>query len=85
MGKFSRIFVVVMDSLGIGPMPDSPAFGDVDVNTLGHISAAVDSLNIPNLQKLGLANLCDLKQVSPVEKPLAYYTKLREMSNGRIQ
>ena len=83
MGKFSRIFVVVMDSLGIGPMPDSPAFGDVDVNTLGHISAAVDSLNIPNLQKLGLANLCDLKQVSPVEKPLAYYTKLREMSNGK--
>ena len=83
MGKFSRIFVVVMDSLGIGPMPDSPAFGDVDVNTLGHISAAVDSLNIPNLQKLGLANLCDLKQVAPVEKPLAYYTKLREMSNGK--
>ena len=83
MGKFSRIFVVVMDSLGIGPMPDSPAFGDVDVNTLGHISAAVDSLNIPNLQKLGLANLCDLKQVPPVEKPLAYYTKLREMSNGK--
>ena len=83
MGKFSRIFVVVMDSLGIGPMPDSPAFGDVDVNTLGHISAAVDSLNIPNLRKLGLANLCDLKQVAPVEKPLAYYTKLREMSNGK--
>ena len=83
MGKFRRIFVVVMDSLGIGPMPDSPSFGDVDVNTLGHISAAVDSLNIPNLQKLGLANLCDLKQVAPVEKPLAYYGKLREMSNGK--
>lgn len=83
MHKFKRVFVIVMDSLGVGPMPDSPAFGDVDVNTLEHISASVDTLNIPNLQKLGLANLSNLKQVAPVENPLAYYAKLREMSNGK--
>ena len=38
MQKFNRVFVVVMDSLGVGSMEDSPKFGDVDVNTLGHIS-----------------------------------------------
>ena len=50
MEKYKRIFVVVMDSLGVGAMEDSPEFGDVGVNTLGHISQAVESLEIPNLQ-----------------------------------
>ena len=54
MEKYKRIFVVVMDSLGVGAMEDSPEFGDVGVNTLGHISRAVDSFEIPNLQKLGM-------------------------------
>ncbi len=83
MEKYKRIFVVVMDSLGVGAMEDSPEFGDVGVNTLGHISRAVDSFEIPNLQKLGMANLCPLKQVEPAEKPLAYYTKLKERSRGK--
>ena len=52
MQKYERIFVVVMDSLGVGAMPDSPEFGDVGVNTLGHISEAVESVEIPNLRKL---------------------------------
>ena len=52
MEKYKRIFVVVMDSLGVGAMPDSESFGDVGVNTLGHISESVDSFTIPNLQKL---------------------------------
>ena len=46
MEKYKRIFVVVMDSLGVGAMEDSPEFGDVGVNTLGHISQAVDSFEI---------------------------------------
>ncbi|MDO5425106.1 MAG: phosphopentomutase [Eubacteriales bacterium] len=83
MEKYKRIFVVVMDSLGVGAMPDSEKFGDVGVNTLGHISDSVETFEIPNLRKLGLANLCSLKQVEPVEKPLAYYGKLRERSNGK--
>ncbi len=81
--KFKRIFVIVVDSLGAGAMPDSERFGDVDVNTLGHISESVDTFKIPNLQKLGLANIVPLKQVDPVEKPMAYFTKLRETSNGK--
>ena len=83
MEKYKRIFVVVMDSLGVGAMPDSESIGDVGVNTLGHISESVDSFTIPNLQKLGMANLCSLKQVPPAEHPLGYRAKLREKSRGK--
>ena len=71
---------MVIDSLGVGAMEDSPEFGDVDVNTLGHISRSVDSFVIPNLQKMGMANLTPLKQVEPVKNSLGYYGKLREKS-----
>ena len=83
MEKFKRVFVVVMDSLGVGAMPDSADFGDIGVNTLGHISESVDTFTIPNLQKLGMANLTPLKQVAPVENALGYYGKLREKSLGK--
>lgn len=83
MKKYNRVFVVVMDSLGVGAMADSPDFGDVGVNTLEHISESVDTFDIPNLRKLGMANLCSLKQVEPVEKPLAYYAKLNERSKSK--
>lgn len=80
MERYKRIFVVVMDSLGVGEMEDSKEYGDVGVNTLEHISQSVDTFDIPNLRKLGMANLCPLKQVEPAEKPLGYYGKLREKS-----
>ena len=83
MQKYNRVFVIVMDSLGVGAMEDSEKFGDVGVNTLGHISEAVDSLTIPNLQKLGMANITPLATVPAAEKPLGYYTKLKEKSNGK--
>ena len=83
MEKYKRIFVIVMDSLGVGAMSDSPEFGDVGVNTLGHISQSVDSFYMPNLQKMGMANLTPLKQVDPVEKSLGYYGKLNEKSRGK--
>ena len=83
MKKYNRVFVVVVDSLGVGPMADSASYGDAGVHTLQHISESVETFEIPNLQKLGLANLVPLKQVAPVEKPLAYYTKLNEKSLGK--
>lgn len=83
MKKYKRIFTIVVDSMGVGAMEDSPSYGDIDVNTLGHISQSVDTFNIPNLQKLGLANICELKQVKKNERPLAYYTKLKEQSTGK--
>lgn len=83
MEKYKRVFVIVMDSLGVGEMEDSPKFGDVGVNTLKHISESVETFEIPNLRKLGMANLCALKQVESVEKPFAYYTKLKEKSQSK--
>ena len=83
MKKINRVFVVVMDSLGVGAMPDSPKYGDVGVNTLGHISQSVENFYIPNLQKLGMANITPLKQVPAVERPLGYYGKLNEKSPAK--
>ena len=81
--KYKRIFTIVIDSLGAGAMPDAAEYGDAGTDTLGHISESVASFVIPNLQKLGMANLHSLKQVEAVEKPLAHYGKLREASTGK--
>ena len=83
MKKINRVFVVVMDSLGVGDMADSSKYGDVGVNTLGHISESVDGFHIPNLQKMGMANITPLKQVPAVERPLGYYAKMNEKSLGK--
>ena len=83
MKKYKRIFTIVVDSLGAGALPDAAAYGDAGTDTLGHISQSVDTFQIPNLQKLGLANLHPLKQVEPVERPMGYYTYLHEASTGK--
>ena len=81
--KYKRIFTVVIDSLGAGEMSDAASYGDAGTDTLGHIAANVEEFKIPNLQKLGIANLKDLAGIAPVEKTLSYYGKLREASNGK--
>lgn len=83
MSKFKRVFTIVIDSLGVGGAKDSAEYGDFGTDTLGHISNYRDEFNIPNLQKLGLANLHPLKQVEKVEKPLGYYAYLNEASVGK--
>lgn len=83
MQKYNRVFVIVVDSLGIGALPDSEKFGDVGVNTLGHIAEKMDDFYIPNMQRLGIANLCDLDGLAPVDKPLGYYMEMYETSNGK--
>ncbi|WP_337412327.1 phosphopentomutase [Clostridium sp.] len=81
--RFNRVFVIVLDSLGIGPMADSARFDDSGADTLGHISETVEHLDIPNLQRLGLANLKPLKQVKPAEHPEGYFMAMNEASNGK--
>ena len=81
--RFNRVFVIVLDSLGIGPMADSARFDDTGADTLGHISETVEHLDIPNLQRLGLANLKALKQVKPTEHPEGYFMAMNEASNGK--
>ena len=81
--RFNRVFVIVLDSLGIGPMADSARFDDAGADTLGHISETVEHLDIPNLQRLGLANLKPLKLVKPAEHPEGYFMAMNEASNGK--
>ena len=83
MKKYKRIFVIVIDSLGIGAMPDAAEYGDAGTDTLGHIADSAGPLHIPNLRKLGMTNLHPLKQAAPVEKPLGYYVEMREASVGK--
>ncbi len=83
MKTYKRIFTIVIDSLGVGALPDAAEYGDQGVDTLGHIADSVDTFSIPNLQKLGMANLHPLRQVLPAEKPLGYFMKLREASRGK--
>ena len=84
--KYKRIFTIVLDSLGVGAMPDAKRFGDIGVDTLGHIGQIMQKeggFYVPNLQKFGLGNLHPASEIGKVEKPMAKYTKLEEASNGK--
>lgn len=83
MKKFKRIFLIVMDSFGAGHAKDGAAYGDDGADTMGHIAEKHDNWKIPNLTKLGLANLHPLKGVTPAEHPLGYQLVLNEKSCGK--
>lgn len=80
---FNRIHLIVLDSVGIGEAPDAGDFGDTGSNTLGHIAETVGGLNMPNMEKLGLANIVPVQGLSAAESPAAYYGKLQEASVGK--
>jgi phosphopentomutase len=80
---YKRIFLIVMDSVGIGESPDADKFGDKGADTLGHIAERMNGLNMPNMGKLGLSNIREIKGIEKASKPLAYYTKMMEASNGK--
>lgn len=83
MRKFKRIFTIVIDSLGIGAMPNAAEYGDAGTDTLGHIDEHMKEFHIPNLAKLGLANLHPMIHVSPAECPWGYFGRLLEASVGK--
>jgi phosphopentomutase len=78
-----RVIWIVLDSVGMGEMPDAKEFGDVGANTIGNISKAVDGLNLPNMVKLGLGNIENIKGVDKCESPIGCYARFREASNGK--
>ncbi|HKM11320.1 MAG: phosphopentomutase [Bacilli bacterium] len=80
--NFKRVFVLVMDSLGVGEMPDASDFGDVGANTLLHISENMpNGIYAPNLEKLGLGQLGNFKGIKPIPShPQSYVMKLKEAS-----
>ncbi|MEX2104983.1 MAG: phosphopentomutase, partial [Bacilli bacterium] len=83
MTLFNRIVLIVLDSVGIGELPDAEKFGDKGSNTLGHIAEYKEHLFVPNMKKLGLGNIEQLKGIEKEEKPEAYYGKMAEVSIGK--
>jgi phosphopentomutase len=81
--KFQRICFVVLDSVGIGELPDAAQFGDEGAHTIGHITQTVRNIGLPNLQKMGLGNITPLEQIPAEAKPSAYYGKMAEVSVGK--
>lgn len=83
MNKIDRAIVIVLDSVGIGEMPDSAEYGDAGANTIGHIAELMGGLNLPNLARMGLGNIAEITGVEPVEDPIACYGKMAEASRGK--
>ncbi|WP_085508757.1 phosphopentomutase [Thalassobacillus devorans] len=83
MNEFKRVFLIVMDSVGIGEAPDAAKFNDEGANTLGHIAEHMDGLNMPNMGELGLSNIRNIKGIEEADKPKAHYTTMQEASNGK--
>lgn len=81
--RFQRICVIVLDSVGVGELPDADRYGDRGTNTLGHIAESIPSIALPNLQKMGLGCIIPLQGIPSVEKPTAYYGKMAEASIGK--
>ena len=80
--KTNRLFLIILDSVGIGHAKDAAAFGDADTNTLGHISEHC-GLTLPNLEAMGLGNIYPIQTVKPVTNPSAYYTHMEPTSVGK--
>lgn len=79
-----RPIIMVIDSMGIGAMPDCKDFGDTpDCNTLKHVCEFNQGLNVPNLEKMGLGNIQEFEGIKEVENPIATYATLVEKSKGK--
>lgn len=83
MRAYKRIFVIVLDSLGIRAMPDAARFADEGADTFGHILEKTKTLNIPNLRRLGFLNLKCGGDMKGVESPEGRFMRMREASNGK--
>nr|WP_277997643.1 phosphopentomutase [Moorella sp. E308F] len=77
-----RVIIIVLDSVGVGELPDAGKFGDEGSNTLGNIAATVD-LHLPNMARLGLGNIIPLKGIAPVAAPAAAYGKMASRTAGK--
>lgn len=83
MCEYKRVIWIVIDSVGIGELPDAVAFGDKGADTLGHIFERFPELKVPNMMKLGLSNINDTKIPKTSDKPIGIYGKAKELSNGK--
>jgi phosphopentomutase len=78
-----NFFVIVLDGVGIGELPDAASYSDSGSNTLCNIAKTVGGLPLPNLEELGLGNIEEINGIKEVKKPLASYGKMAEVSKGK--
>ena len=81
--EIDRVVLIVLDSVGIGALPDAEEYGDLGSNTLVHTAEAVDGFNLPNLEKLGLGKIEDIKGIESKIKGQGVYSKMKEKSIGK--
>lgn len=83
MAEVKRVIWIVLDSVGIGELPDADKFGDVGSNTLCNTAKAVGGLKIPNMVQLGIGNIAGITGIEKCEQPKGCYGRLAEISNGK--
>jgi phosphopentomutase len=81
--RFSRIALIVLDSVGIGELPDAALYDDVGAHTLGNMARHRGGLKLPHLQRLGLGNIVSVEGVQPVDRPEAHFGKMAEISREK--
>lgn len=83
MQKIKRAVILILDSAGIGELPDADKYGDIGSNTLANIAKAVGGLKLPNFEAMGLGNIYPIKGIKPTETPIASFGKMDEKSPGK--
>ena len=78
-----RVFLIILDSVGMGTAPDAAEFGDNQPNTLGHIAQAIPGFKLPVMQSLGLGNIDGMVGYEPAKIPLGAFGRLRDLSAGK--
>lgn len=81
--RVERVILIVIDSVGIGAMPDAPAWGDAGSNTVGNIARALGGLSLPNMGRLGLGNLLVVEGTPPAARPAGAYGRMAIASHGK--
>ncbi len=81
--EFRRVFLIVLDSVGAGSLPDAAAYGDEGANTLVHIAERRGGLRLPNLAGLGLGNIAPIRGVAAAQAPLASWGRMAERARGK--
>ena len=83
MKNINRAIIIVLDSVGIGELPDAEEYGDVGADTLGNMAEKIGGLNLPNLAKLGLGKIKEIKGLNSNLKAEGSYGKMAEASVGK--
>jgi len=78
----AAVYLLIIDGLGVGAQEDAVVYGDLNTDTLGHVSLETN-VSLPNFEKIGLGNISDFHSVKPTRNPLADWGKMREVSGGK--